>query len=93
MRFVRGSDSNQALSGTRSLLRELRRGRSVATTWDGPRGPAGVAKPGPGWLSKHSGAPLVELRFEYGPHLALGDWSGLRLPAPFSRIGVLEVPL
>lgn len=90
MRFARGSDSDGAMSGTRHMLRELRNGRQVATTWDGPRGPAGVAKPGPAWLARMTGAPLVELRFEYGRRMVLGDWSGLRLPAPFSSIRVTE---
>lgn len=91
MEFARGSDSKGAMSGTRALLRRLHSGRSVATTWDGPKGPAGVPKPGPAWLARMTGAPLVELRFEYGSHLVLSDWSGLRLPAPFSLIRVAEV--
>jgi len=92
MDFARGSDTNGALAGTRALVRRLKDGRSVATTWDGPKGPAGVAKPGPAWLAKTTGARLVELRFEYGRHLVLRDWSGMRLPAPFSKIHVAGVP-
>ena len=88
MDFERGSDSRQAVSGARSMLRRLRNGRSVATTWDGPRGPAGTRKPGPTWLSRETRAPMVELRFGYGPHLRLGDWSGLRIPLPWSKIDV-----
>jgi lysophospholipid acyltransferase (LPLAT)-like uncharacterized protein len=88
MDFARGSDSRQAVSGARSMLRRLRSGRSVATTWDGPRGPDGSRKSGPRWLARESRAPLVELRFGYGPHLRLGDWSRLRIPLPWTRIDV-----
>jgi lysophospholipid acyltransferase (LPLAT)-like uncharacterized protein len=88
MEFARGSDSRRSLSGTRSMLRTLREGRSVATTWDGPRGPAGARKNGPAWLSRESRAPLVPLRFGYGPHLRLGDWSRLRIPFPWTTIDV-----
>lgn len=88
MRFARGSDSNHAVTGARALLRELRKGGSVATTWDGPKGPEGIPKPGPRWLADASRARLVELRFEYGPHLKLGDWSRLRIPLPWTRIDV-----
>ena len=88
MRFARGSDSASALSGTRAMLRELRRGRSVATTWDGPKGPDGIRKPGPHWLAKASGAPLVELNFKYRNHLRLGDWSKLVIPLPGSTVAV-----
>lgn len=88
MDFARGSDSRRSLSGARSMLRTLRSGRSVATTWDGPRGPAGTKKTGPAWLARESSAPLVELRFGYGAHLRLGDWSRLRIPLPWTKIDV-----
>lgn len=88
MDFVRGSDSRGALSGTRQLLRRLSLGKSIATTWDGPKGPAGIRKPGAVWLSTMSGAPIVELRFSYGRHATLGDWSRLRVPFPGTTISV-----
>lgn len=88
MRFARGSDSEGAVGGAKALIDVLRSGGSVATTWDGPRGPEGIPKPGPAWLSRRSGAPLVELEFRYGRHFRLGDWSRMRVPLPFSRISV-----
>jgi lysophospholipid acyltransferase (LPLAT)-like uncharacterized protein len=90
--FVRGSSSRAAVSGARSCLQALRCGRSVATTGDGPLGPAGVPKAGPAWLAERSGRPLVPLRFTYGAHLRLGDWSRLVVPLPFTRIGIASVP-
>lgn len=89
MRFARGSDSAGAVGGAKALVDVLRSGGSVATTWDGPRGPEGVAKPGPAWLARRSGAALVELEFRYGRHFRLGDWSRMRIPLPFSRISVV----
>jgi lysophospholipid acyltransferase (LPLAT)-like uncharacterized protein len=88
MDFERGSDTRNAVSGARSMLRRLRSGRSVATTWDGPRGPAETRKNGPLWLARASRAPMVELRFGYGPHLRLRDWSRLRIPLPWTKIDV-----
>lgn len=88
MRFARGSDSAGAVGGAKALIDVLKSGGSVATTWDGPRGPEGIAKPGPEWLARRSGAKLVELEFRYGCHLRLGDWSRMRIPLPFSRISV-----
>jgi hypothetical protein len=90
--FVRGSSSRAAVSGARSCLRSLRGGRSVATTWDGPLGPAEIPKAGPAWLAKRSGRPLVSLSFSYGAHLRLGDWSRMAVPLPFTRIQVASLP-
>lgn len=90
--FTRGSSSRGGLRGARSCLRILLGGRSVATTWDGPLGPAGVPKAGPAWLANRSGRPLVALRFSYGAHLRLGDWSRLVVPFPFTRIRVESTP-
>lgn len=88
MGFARGSSSSGAIGGTRTLLQTLESGRSVATTWDGPRGPAGTEKPGPRWLSARSKAPLATIRFRYGLHFRLRDWSRMRIPLPFSSIRV-----
>ncbi len=90
MDFARGSDSRRAVAGARALKRALESGRSVATTWDGPRGPAGTRKRGPSWLAASSGVPLRELRFRYGAHLRLSDWSRLRIPLPWTKIVVTE---
>lgn len=92
MDFARGSDSRRAVPGARAMLRRAREGRSLATTWDGPRGPAGTRKDGPLWMSRTSRAPLVELRFGYGPHLRLGDWSRMRIPLPWTTIEVGVAP-
>jgi lysophospholipid acyltransferase (LPLAT)-like uncharacterized protein len=84
--FLRGSSSDGSVAGAKACLGVLRSGRSVATTWDGPRGPAGVPKPGAAWMARISRSPLVPLRFSYGPHLRLGDWSRMIVPIPFTRI-------
>jgi len=86
--FLRGSSSARAVSGAKACLRTLHGGRAVATTWDGPRGPAEVPKPGPAWMARTARSPLVPLKFRYGRHFRLGDWSRLVVPLPFSRIRV-----
>ncbi len=51
---------------------------------DGPRGPAGIEKPGIAWLQERSDAPLWRLDFEVRPALRLKDWSRLVVPLPFA---------
>lgn len=90
--FLRGSSSSGSVAGAKACLRVLRSGGSVATTWDGPKGPVGVPKPGAAWMARRSRSPLVPLRFTYGLHMRLGDWSRLVVPFPFSRIRVEALP-
>ena len=52
--FHRGSSSRGAVGGAKACLGVLRSGGAVATTWDGPKGPAGVAKPGAEWMARKS---------------------------------------
>lgn len=87
VQVVRGSDSRQP-QAVRHLLRHLRTGGKVIMALDGPRGPAGVEKPGIAWLQERSRAPLWRLDFEVHPALRLKDWSHLVLPLPFSHATV-----
>lgn len=87
VKVVRGSGSRQP-QAVRHLLRHLRDGGKVIMALDGPRGPAGVEKPGIAWLQDRSGAPLWRLEFEVHPALRLKDWSRLVFPLPFSRARV-----
>lgn len=87
VQVVRGSDSRQP-QAVRHLLRHLRAGGKVIMALDGPRGPAGIEKPGIAWLEERSGAPLWRLDFEVHPALRLKDWSHLVLPLPFSHATV-----
>lgn len=87
VQVVRGSDSRQP-QAVRHLLRRLAAGGKVIMALDGPRGPAGIEKPGIAWLQERSGAPLWKLGFEVRPALRLNDWSRLSVPLPFARARV-----
>ncbi|MBK9579681.1 MAG: DUF374 domain-containing protein [Fibrobacterota bacterium] len=88
LELVRASSSRGAVVGTRRLLASLCRGRPVVTAWDGPKGPANVAKPGPFWLAECSNAPLYEVLFESPRSVRLHDWSRMEFPWPFSVVTV-----
>ncbi|MBV9669876.1 MAG: lysophospholipid acyltransferase family protein [Acidobacteriales bacterium] len=91
---VRGSSSRAALTGLRSLQRELEDGKLVAFTIDGPRGPRYVAKPGPVLLAKLTGARIV--CFYAAPERAwtLNSWDGFLIPKPGSRVHIrVSAPL
>lgn len=65
----------------------------IAFTVDGPRGPAGVAKPGVHWLARRLGWPLVCLEVERASGIRLRNWDGTLLPWPASRLRLRFSPL
>ncbi len=84
---VRGSSSSGGADALRAAERALREGRSPAFAVDGPRGPAGVVKPGAEALARRVGVPIV-----YGvadaPGIRLRSWDRFRVPWPFARVRV-----
>jgi lysophospholipid acyltransferase (LPLAT)-like uncharacterized protein len=86
IRCTEGSSSRGAVAGTLHLARALRRGVSIALAADGPRGPAGVAKPGAMELALISGAPVYPLAFSASRSVRLSSWDRLMVPLPGSRV-------
>jgi lysophospholipid acyltransferase (LPLAT)-like uncharacterized protein len=85
---ARGSSSRGATSLLRELIRRTRRGEPVAVLLDGPRGPAGVAKPGAVALARATGARLVPIGIAAAPAVRFGSWDRTALPLPFARVRI-----
>lgn len=83
---VRGSSSRGGSAAFMGLLRQLEAGTTVAVLVDGPRGPAGVAKPGIAALARHSATPIQPVALAARPALRLGSWDRSIVPLPFARI-------
>lgn len=82
----RGSSSRGATGLLRNLIRQARAGEPVGFLPDGPRGPAGVAKPGVIGLARACGAPLVPVGISASPSKQFGSWDRALLPLPFARV-------
>jgi lysophospholipid acyltransferase (LPLAT)-like uncharacterized protein len=85
---ARGSSSRGATALLRELIRRARAGEPVAVLLDGPRGPAGVAKPGAVALARATGARLVPIGIAAAPVLRFGSWDRTVLPLPFARVRI-----
>jgi hypothetical protein len=85
---VRGSSSRGAVAGLIGMHRELRHGRVPAFTVDGPRGPRYVAKPGPLFVARKSGVPVVAFHISLERPWTLRSWDAFMIPRPFSRAHV-----
>lgn len=69
----------------RDMLRWLRDGKGVATTPDGPRGPARIMTDGSLKLSQMSGGALVCLGQSTKRYAQFDTWDRMRLPLPFTK--------
>jgi lysophospholipid acyltransferase (LPLAT)-like uncharacterized protein len=86
---ARGSSSRGSRGALVEMLHWLRRGRDVAFTIDGPRGPRYIAKPGAVWLSAKSGCPVLPLNIATQRKWTLRSWDLFNIPKPFSRVSIL----
>jgi lysophospholipid acyltransferase (LPLAT)-like uncharacterized protein len=85
---ARGSSSRGATALLRELIRRARRGEPMAVLLDGPRGPAGVAKPGAVALARATGARIVPIGIAAAPAVRFGSWDRTVLPLPFARVRI-----
>ncbi len=99
---VRGSSSRggkEAMVELRSAVRKA----PVAITFDGPRGPALVPKPGVGALAFESGGELYFVSIRNVPRALFGErlcirlhsWDRFFLPLPFARFEICfaQIPM
>jgi lysophospholipid acyltransferase (LPLAT)-like uncharacterized protein len=87
-RAIHGSSTR---GGTRALLgavRELKAGRAVAFTPDGPRGPRRELKPGVVAAAQRGGAVIVPLHAEADRAWRLHSWDRFMIPQPLSRVWI-----
>ena len=85
-RTVRGSSTRGGTKGLKGLIREARSGRDLALTPDGPRGPAGVFKPGALAAARATGLPVIPLAAGASGGWRLRSWDGFLVPHPFSTV-------
>src|SRR5688500_17101239 len=81
--LIRGSSSRGGAEVLAEMI-ELLRTRSCLITPDGPRGPAGRAKPGAVVASVRSGRELMLLEWEASRSKRLRSWDAMEIPYPFS---------
>ncbi|MDR1834637.1 MAG: lysophospholipid acyltransferase family protein [Fusobacteriaceae bacterium] len=85
--IIRGSSGENSVSGLLSLMRCLKRGFSIGTPLDGPKGPRLKAKAGLLYLSQKTGVPLLPVGGQYRRKLILKKtWDRFQIPLPFTTI-------
>lgn len=85
---VRGSSSRGGREAAVRLIRQVRAGRSLAITPDGPRGPREVLKPGALVVAQRTGAPVIPTVSSASRASFFGGWDRFLIPHPFARLRV-----
>jgi lysophospholipid acyltransferase (LPLAT)-like uncharacterized protein len=83
-----GSTSRGGVRALLELKRQIERGRPVAFTLDGPRGPARVAQPGAVWLAGATGSPILPFHAETTRCWTMRSWDSTQVPKPFSTVAL-----
>jgi len=85
---VRGSSTHGGFPALRELVRNLRAGRSLAITPDGPQGPREKLKPGALQAARMTGAPVIPVMAGTRRAWWFEGWDNFMVPKPFARIRV-----
>jgi len=87
-RLIRGSSSRGGERALLGLVRDLRAGREVAVTPDGPRGPACRYAAGALIAAHRSGAAILPIAAHASRAWRLNSWDRFLIPKPFARVTV-----
>ena len=85
---IRGSANVSGTLALRDQQAMFRRGYSIITTADGPRGPKHEFKSGVVLMARIAGVPIVPVGYAASSAWHLKTWDGFIVPKPFARIVV-----
>jgi lysophospholipid acyltransferase (LPLAT)-like uncharacterized protein len=83
---VRGSSSRQGREALYAMIEKLKANRLAGHIVDGPRGPAGIVKPGVIRLAHGAEAVIVPFYIDADKACFLDSWDRFMLPKPFARV-------
>ena len=81
-------DADDTAGALLALAKELREGREVAVTPDGPRGPARSYAPGALIAAQRTGAPILPIAAHADSAWRLSSWDNFMIPKPFAKITI-----
>jgi len=85
---VRGSSSRGGSRALVKLKRSLAKGRIIAVTPDGPRGPARKVQQGVVYIARKMNVPIIPLAYAAKRCKIFHSWDEYHIPYPFNRIAV-----
>ncbi|MBN2686835.1 MAG: lysophospholipid acyltransferase family protein [Deltaproteobacteria bacterium] len=85
---VRGSSSRGGRAALHEMIERLKETGLAAHILDGPRGPAGIVKPGVIYLANAAGAVIVPFYASARSAWYFNSWDRFMLPKPFTRVTI-----
>lgn len=85
---IRGSANQSGALALRDMQGMMKRGYSIVTTADGPRGPKYEFKAGAVVMARIAGIPIVPMAAAADRAWYLDRWDNFMIPKPFSRVVV-----
>jgi len=86
---VRGSSSKDGRAALQAMIEKLKTKRLAGHIVDGPRGPAGIVKPGVIRLAHSAEAVIVPFYIEADKAWYFSSWDRFMLPKPFSGVRLI----
>ena len=79
---IRGSSSRKSVQVMAAAVESLRKGKYVAMTPDGPRGPRYSISRGPVRMASETGVKLIPVAINYSSYWELKSWDKFQIPKP-----------
>jgi len=83
---IRGSANQSGALALRDMQRMMKKGYSIVTTADGPRGPKYEFKLGAVLMARIAGVPIVPIACAADRAWYLKRWDNFMIPKPFARV-------
>ena len=85
---IRGSANKSGALALRDQQQMMKRGYSIVTTADGPRGPKYEFKAGTVLMARVAGVPIIPIGCAADRAWYLRRWDDFMIPKPFARIAI-----
>jgi len=85
---IRGSANQSGALALRDMQRMMKKGYSIVTTADGPRGPQYEFKMGAILMARIAGVPIIPIGVAADRAWYLDRWDRFMVPKPFARIAL-----
>lgn len=86
---IRGSSNKNPARAIREMLDELNAGGMIVITPDGPRGPRHSVNPGPAWMSRETGYPVLPCGMVCDRAWHMKSWDRFTIPKWGARIALV----
>jgi hypothetical protein len=86
---IRGSTTSGGSHALRAAVRELRQGKVVCLTPDGPNGPRHECQPGAVYIAAMAQSPVIAFGAAAAPRTQARTWDRHMIPLPFARVAIV----